>query len=276
MNIIKTDNTGGFPLELETLERMQEAYQQLQAFGALAGDKTIISGCKTIGTTVTSGFVYLNSELIYFEGGSVQTNIIVKEEITEVEHEDGNNKPTYFKRSVCFGTGTTAIPWSDFKRVYPMTSALYLDKIDMYAGGLDNLPEGWHLCDGQNGTVDLRGRFIVGLDPTDADYNAIGKTGGEKKVTLTENQMPSHKHTGSTSSAGNHRHGFNNDQAGGDDGAGYLVAGDTYRNQSLNNAFTKYTGTHTHTITINDKGGDEAHENRPPFFTLAYIQFKGL
>ena len=132
MNIIKTDNTGGFPLELETIKRMQEAYQQLQAFGALAGEKTIISGCKTIGSTVADGFVFLNGELIYFEGGTVQTNIIVKEIVTQAEYADGNNKETYFQRSVAFGTGTGAIPWSDFKQVYPMSSAVFIDKVDDY------------------------------------------------------------------------------------------------------------------------------------------------
>ena len=42
----------------------------------------------------------------------------------------------------------------------------------------------WHLCDGTNGTPDLRGRFILGA-------NAVGSTGGEENHTLTEAELPS-------------------------------------------------------------------------------------
>ena len=45
----------------------------------------------------------------------------------------------------------------------------------------------WHLCDGTNGTPDLRGRFILGAN----DSNAVGSTGGEENHTLTEAELPS-------------------------------------------------------------------------------------
>ena len=45
----------------------------------------------------------------------------------------------------------------------------------------------WHLCDGTNGTPDLRGRFILGAD----DSHAVGSTGGEENHTLTETELPS-------------------------------------------------------------------------------------
>ena len=35
-------------------------------------------------------------------------------------------------------------------------------------------------------------------------------------------------------------------------------------------------GNHSHTLTTNNKGGNTAHENRPPYYALAYIMFKGL
>ncbi|MCQ5065755.1 phage tail protein, partial [Alistipes putredinis] len=41
---------------------------------------------------------------------------------------------------------------------------------------------------------DLRGRFVVGYNVSDADYGSYGKGGGEKKHTLTVDEMPSHAH----------------------------------------------------------------------------------
>ena len=38
------------------------------------------------------------------------------------------------------------------------------------------------------------GKVLVGIDSADTDFNTIGKTGGEKKHTLTINEMPSHTH----------------------------------------------------------------------------------
>lgn len=44
----------------------------------------------------------------------------------------------------------------------------------------------------------FKGKVIVGLDEDDDDnyFNKIGKMGGEKKHTLTINEMPSHNHGG--------------------------------------------------------------------------------
>ena len=44
----------------------------------------------------------------------------------------------------------------------------------------------WHLCDGTNGTPDLRNRFIYGGDGTNN-----GATGGENKHQLTVDELPS-------------------------------------------------------------------------------------
>lgn len=60
--------------------------------------------------------------------------------------------------------------------------------ICMWSGS--EIPSGWNLCDGTNGTPDLRDRFIVG---SGSEYT-IGETGGEKEHTLTTDEMPSHSH----------------------------------------------------------------------------------
>lgn len=46
--------------------------------------------------------------------------------------------------------------------------------IVMWSGTLDAIPDGWALCDGSNGTPDLRNRFVMGVGA--AEYT--GSTGG--------------------------------------------------------------------------------------------------
>lgn len=132
----------------------------------------------------------------------------------------------------------------------------------MWSGAIGSVPSGWSLCNGANGTPDLRNRFIVGAGST----YAVGLTGGADTVTLTVTQMPEHNHTGSTSSNGAHTHtvttnaGTSQQNEGGDAGGG---------RQGLITSTTSSNGAHTHTIS--NQGGNEAHENRPPYYALAYI-----
>jgi microcystin-dependent protein len=249
MNKINFSQTGGFPLETETLLKMQLAYESLQKLGNMAGNKSIVSGCTVSGSTTSDGFIFLNDELLYFEGGVTQSTIVIVESAEAVEYEDGQTKDTYITRKAVFGTGVTTFQWSHFKRLFPATSALFIDEIRMFAGSVANLPSGWFLCDGTNNTANLKGRFVVGFDAGQTDYNAIGKTGGAKQVTLTANQIPAHKHSFVADS---------------DYGGSHTTVGLGGGNSTDKN------------IETSSSGGGSAHENRPPFYTLAFIQFKGI
>jgi microcystin-dependent protein len=116
--------------------------------------------------------------------------------------------------------------------------------ITIWSGSISNVPSGWVLCDGNNGTPDLENRFVVGA----GDNYSVGATGGSNTHTLTESEMPSHNHSfdGNVLTSK-----FNND-------SGYSVSDDT-GSDSLEGA-------------SNNTGGDSAHENRPPYYALAYIQ----
>lgn len=267
--------TGGFPLETDTLDAMQTAYGLFNALGAIAGDKAIIKGCEVNGSTVANGVVYLNGEVFEFRGGAVQSTVRVIQEVSSKQFENGQAKEVLYTRYVTFASGTGAINWSDFKRagtLLDLASRILPPNTNpqLYSGAIANIPTGWQLCDGTNGTPDLRGRFIVGYHPTDTDYNAIGKTGGEKTHTLTVNEMPNHNHGGFTSHAGSHTHTMTF-QSGGSSGGG-----GTDLQPGANNNETKTTsssGNHNHTIS--GEGGGAAHENRPPYYTLAYIIYTG-
>ena len=284
MNQLNVQQTGGFPLETDTLEFMQQTYQLLNDLGFIAGNATIISGCVQTGSNISDGVVFYNGELFEFRGGSVQNACRVFEESEMREFEDGTTKVVFNRRWIGFGTSPgKSIDWSSFVRIKSakqltadvnelMGKVVPVGAIMMWAGSAAELPDGYALCNGQNGTPDLRSRFVVGLNPSDGDYDTIGKTGGAKTVTLTEAQMPSHSHGGTTSLDGNHTHSYSKastiGRRGKDNGS--------FDYGSVSSAATSTAGAHTHTFTTGAKGGGQAHENRPPYYVLAFIQFKGI
>ena len=121
--------------------------------------------------------------------------------------------------------------------------------------------KGWALCDGSNGTVDLRGRFLVGYHPGDADYDAVGETGGSKTHALTVNEMPSHRHTGASIAAGEY---------------GLVKKSEVGGNVTSAATDTSGSGSEPDIIAspgpIPLEGGGAGHENRPPYKVVVYIQ----
>ena len=95
-------------------------------------------------------------------------------------------------------------------------------------------------------------------------YNA-GSTGGEATHKLTVGELPSHSHTGSTNTAGEHKHGapatgnYNGGGTGFDDGGG--------NNPNYTRCYTSINGNHSHTITINNTGNNQPHNNLQPYVT---------
>lgn len=155
--------------------------------------------------------------------------------------------------------------------------------IAMWSGAISSIPTGWVLCDGTNGTPNLRDRFIVGA----GSAYIVGATGGANSVTLSESQIPTHTHTitASSDSAGNHTHsisdpGHTHAFSGGVltsngyfPGGPILAGGPSNTSAAVTNISVVAGGVHTHAIvaTASSVGGSQAHENRPPYYALAYI-----
>jgi hypothetical protein len=131
--------------------------------------------------------------------------------------------------------------------------------IIMWSGAIASIPSGWFLCDGANGTPDLRNRFVVGAGST---YTP-GNTGGADTVTLTTAQIPSHTHTATVSDPG-HSHTYNGAGQQSNGGGSILTA---FFSPNL----TTSTATTGITVTNAATGGGGSHENRPPYYALAYI-----
>lgn len=116
--------------------------------------------------------------------------------------------------------------------------------IIMWSGLVTEIPSGWGLCDGSQGTPDLQGRFVVGYNSVDADYDIIGNTGGEKNHTLTIAEMPAHTHSFRV-------YDFDWDHKVARSGADDRSSPGREETSS--------------------SGGNQPHENRPPYYVLAYI-----
>lgn len=116
--------------------------------------------------------------------------------------------------------------------VYPVGS-LYLTVSTMPPGGL--FGGSWQLWG--------KGRTIVGVDSFDTDFSAAEKTGGEKTHKLTIDEMPSHNHDLSVRNSGL-------------DGS----------SETYNPPFV-YKKQYTVTAYSNKTGGDEPHNNMPPYIT---------
>jgi len=70
--------------------------------------------------------------------------------------------------------------------------------ICMWSGSISTIPNGWLLCDGTNGTPDLRSRFIIGASlnkPSNKTLFSVGNNGGNESITLTESNLPPHSHS---------------------------------------------------------------------------------
>lgn len=267
MNIVRYKQTGGFPLDTNNLDFLQNSFHILNTLGNLAGDMVIISGCETTGNTVSNGVVYVNKEVLEFRGGSLSANVFIKEEAVSGTFEDGSFKPIEITRYVTFGSSTPekTFAWADFKRFDNLVEnakknldfekrlkALETKKSPIPIGLIaiwgkpasEPIPEGWKEC------TDLRGRMPLGWNPDDAEFNQIGTMGGEKTHALTIAEMPAHSHkvpVFARGSASGNAHGHPDDWI--DD---------------------------RRTVDSFSVGGNQPHNNMPPYRIIKFIEFIGF
>lgn len=128
-----------------------------------------------------------------------------------------------------------------------------------------SVPEGWALCNGQIvedlQTPDLSGKFIVGWSSGNEDYNLIGNTGGQEKVTLSTQEIPSHVH--------NFADAYFIEAYDGIGINGSQWIGNNLYGSSKTDRDNSYVALWDHDTRA--AGGGQPHENRPPYYVLAYI-----
>jgi hypothetical protein len=138
--------------------------------------------------------------------------------------------------------------------------------INLWYGAIGSVPTGWYLCDGSNGTPDLRDKFVVGAG---SSYS-VGATGGAKDAVVV-----SHNHTASSTSTSTvtdpgHAHNFT---LGGSPGGGTYsaVAPSIYSTASTASAVTGITVATATTTTNTAAGVSGTNANLPPYYALAYV-----
>ena len=254
MNRVNYIQTGGFPMDTHNLDFLQNCFRLLNSLGDLAGDKAIISGCKITGNSISNGVVYLNGEIIEFRGGTIGTNVIIKEEAVSGTFENGSFKPIEITRYLTFGSSTPekTFVWAEFKPIKNLISLAQekaektalktaedkiaeLEKQKPIIGeikqgifDLDNLPEGWFHCNGQNGTPDLRGYFLRGK----TDERALGSFQEDAQQKITGNfAITNRENRGKDADGAFERIGYYNAQlkSGGSDEWGQKINFDSSR-----------------------------------------------
>lgn len=270
MNRANYTLTNKYPLSTEGLAFIQGQILTAQKMCASLGSGCwIIDGCEETTengvATISAGAVVIDKEIVEVAAQSKQATCYIR--------ETTNATPNRVVRELIFGTSVDSSQnktWANFSRVDISDLAkkeevealrnLVLPKgaIIMWSGTVNEsdeaFPSGFKLCDGRTvtgyGTIpDLRSRFIVGYDERTAnqaiDYSEIGKIGGESKHSLSIDEMPAHTHT-------------------------YSRCNIASKGEAKSDSKYRVDGVYVQGTT-SSTGGGEAHENRPPYYVLAFL-----
>lgn len=286
-----------FPQSTYTFDFMQKMIHLAGSMALLGGDNYILAGCvEDKSGNVSEGLITIDGELLPFAGGAKKAKVKIQE-TKESDHFNGVDYPeAYIHRKVVFADDGDIL-WDDLKQV--LTNKALEQKISsikgdapgtvkMWAGTVSSIPDDYLLCDGKplkndeypelyknlnaihgvEGTdsfllPDLSGRFIVGYNNQHEDYDVIGKKDGKEKVVLEVSQMPKHRHSYSDDT--NAQGKFPAIEPGFPQTVGGI-------NETKSSGSSSGTGTvYGTSFEGGVNGATQAHENRPPYFVLAYI-----
>jgi hypothetical protein len=230
MRSLKTSDISsavGFPVKGGTLNHLQLAYKE--AIDALARSVIsnyqpntayrlygLINSGNGIDYNISAGAVFYNGEIYLVDATifslavnqvavlSIVTTYFNDPSADPVQFTDGNARTVHEIRKVVIGSGLSGSGIADFvnlkrsnkgKLLKGMPQAYMppsgnLNDFDATGKGISGDVVGWAICNGQNGTMNLKGRMIAGYDPQDTSFNILGGENGEKTHTLAMNELP--------------------------------------------------------------------------------------
>jgi len=131
--------------------------------------------------------------------------------------------------------------------------------IAIWSGSTGSIPSGWLICDGTNGTPDLRSSFIIGAGST----YSVGQTGGSADAIVV-----SHTHTATSTDAG---HSHVEQYNGGNSGGGGGISDSAVTTSTTASNISTAVGFASVSTTISTAGTSGTNANMPPYYALAFI-----
>lgn len=196
---------GGLHTWQETFAFMQDSYRT--TFGqiaALLGQNVILNGVVLSSGTYSSGWMIVDGVICPFAGGIPGTYITTEELIDVEAFDDATTKDVFFTKRAVF-SNIDGVPFADFVRVSNSilsrlsTIEKMLQPFKPYTVGGDvvygtmllwkrpaiEIPDGWEPVDDPT----INGKTLIALDPTDADFDDVTKTGGSKGHVVTKDNI---------------------------------------------------------------------------------------
>lgn len=304
MNNLKTTDLGGLPFKLDDLRFIHasvlDAFKGVMStYGVSNSQAVILSGCtKTTAsgtTSIAQGYISIGGEICFVPAHSYPNPSVGQVEYWDIDvsydpaglkqfqnttpHDTYEVRVGKVKVASSVPSGYTSL--STTKTIYQIISdnisVMPTGGIIMWSGTIVAIPTGWVLCDGANGTPNLRDRFIVGAGST---YN-VGDTGGQSDFTISNTNLPQHTHpTSHNLKLPDHEHFYDkpnqnffngNEKINADSSmvdilpmpVGELTGGIYNTNMSIPGS-----------VTVQNGGGvasPSAIDNKPPYYALAYI-----
>jgi microcystin-dependent protein len=182
-----------------------------------------------------------------------------------IASKSDSNSPTFtgtpLAPTASAGTNNTQLATTAFVST-AVAASFPTGGIILWSGSVASIPSGWALCNGSNGTPDLRNRFVVGAGST----YAVAATGGSADAIVV-----AHTHTAtSTVSDPGHVHTAN---SGGLSGGAAAAGGDAGFNRHTAGGLTTNSNTTGISVstTVASAGSSGTNANLPPYYALAYI-----
>ena len=254
-----TDNgKGRYPLSTDGLEFIQQQIELIYNVAELHGRNYILKGS----TATTEGIIVVDGEMMPLQG-QPNAYIQVVEEYDTLQADGLTFENARVRRTANYvsdETGDNCYAASLFRKLTTiealqeeMTPHLMpKGAIVMWSGTTP--PAGWAICNGTNGTPNLSGRFIVGVGKSsdgETDYQ-LNTTGGKEKVKLNANECALPKH----------RHGLDPQKIKTGTKSEVFVATTFGTEDSSGSEYSN---------EYEKQSADSPHENRPPYYVLAYI-----
>ena len=224
---------GRFPISANTFDFMQNQTEFVSQLASAFGDNVLLKRA----TNTKDGLIVLNGELLPLHAGTSTGNyyhIVENKEDIEAQgtlYADAR-VTRYAERTPSSASAievSSVVDLTGRANKGENIANQFLPKgaIIMWSGSWDSesIPKGFVLCNGNGGQTvngvtipDLRGKFIVGGDGRDSDFDTPGSVDsqghprGSKTQTLNINQIPAHTHTYLKATDGTHNDGGTTNQ----------------------------------------------------------------